>query len=109
VDYAKAKDIKPLDFPYAEAKRIYVDAVKGTSYPGELPMSEAEFRSTLDPVAIIRNRASVGGPQPAEMDRMLGSARQKLAQQGEWVKEKRARIASSLARLDADFDKLVAR
>jgi argininosuccinate lyase len=108
VDFAKAKDIKPLDFPYTEAKRIYAGAVKGTSYAGELPMSESEFRSTLDPVAIIKNRASVGGPQPAEMDRMLKSARQKLAQQGEWVKEKRARISSSLARLDSDFERLLA-
>ena len=58
VDFAKAKDIKPLAFPYAEAKRIYADAVKGTSYSSDLPMSEAEFRSTLDPVAIVRNRVS---------------------------------------------------
>lgn len=108
VDFAKAKDIKPLDFPYAEARRIYTDSVKGTSYPGDLPMSEVEFRATLDPIAIIRNRASVGGPQPAEMERMLKAAKQRLAQQGEWVREKRARIASSLARLDGDFEKLVA-
>lgn len=108
VDYAKAKDIKPLAFPYAQARRIYADAVKGSSYPAELPMNEAEFRSTLDPVAIVRNRASAGGPQPAEMARMLNASRQRLAQQGEWIKDRRARIASSLARLDSDFDKLVA-
>jgi argininosuccinate lyase len=108
VDYAKAHDIKPLDFPYAEAKRIYAGAVKGTSYAGELPMTEAEFRSLLDPIAIVRNRATVGGPQPAEMERMLKASRQRIAQQGEWVKEKRGRIASSLARLDADFEKVLA-
>ena len=108
VDYAKAKDIKPLDFPYAEARRIYAASVKGLNVPAELPMSEAEFRSTLDPVAIIRNRASVGGPQPAEMERMLKAARQTLAQHGEWVAARRSRIAASLARLDADFDKLAA-
>jgi len=106
VDYAKQKDIKPLDFPYAQARRIYADAVKGLELPGELPMSEAEFRSTLDPVAIVRNRASVGGPQPVEMARMLKAASERLAQQGEWVKARRARIASSLARLDSDFDRL---
>ena len=108
VDDAKAKDIKPLDFPYAEARRIYAASVKGLNVPAELPMSEAEFRSTLDPVAIIRNRASVGGPQPAEMERMLKAARQTLAQHGEWVAARRSRIAASLARLDADFDKLAA-
>jgi len=107
VDFAKAKDIKPLDFPYAEAKRIYADAVRGSNYPGELPMSEAEFRSTLDPIAIIKNRASVGGPQPPEMERMLKASKLKLAQQGDWIRDKRARITSSLAKLDSDFDKLM--
>ena len=106
VDYAKTKDIKPLDFPYAEARRIYTEAVKGSAYAAELPMSEAEFRQTLDPVAIVRNRATVGGPQPAEMARMLKAAKQRLAEQGEWVKVRRGRIESALGRLDADFAKL---
>jgi len=108
VDYAKAKDIKPLDFPYAEARRIYAEAVKGQNVPPELPMSEAEFRSTLDPVAIVRHRATAGGPQPAEMERMLRAARQSLAQQAEWIAARRARIASSLGRLDRDFERLMA-
>jgi len=108
VDFAKANNIKPLDFPYAEAKRIYAGAVKDSGHAGELPMGEAEFRSTLDPVAIVRHRATVGGPQPAEMERMLKASRQALAQQDQWIREKRARIASSLARLDGDFDKLLA-
>jgi argininosuccinate lyase len=107
VDYAKAKDLKPLDFPYAEARRIYTAMVRGSEYAGELPMSEAEFRATLDPVAIIKNRASAGGPQPAEMARMLKGANQQLAQQGEWIKEKRSRIAGALARLNTDFGRVL--
>ncbi len=71
VTLARAKNIKPLDFPYAEARRIYHEAVQGSKYPQELPMNEAEFRATLDPVAIIQHRATAGGPQPAEMTRML--------------------------------------
>ncbi len=106
VDYAKAKDIKPLDFPYAEARRIYAEAVHGSEYPAQLPMDEAEFRATLDPVAIVRNRATAGGPQPAEMARMLASARARLEQQAAWIGAQRARIDGSLARLDRDFEKL---
>ena len=106
VDYAKAKDIKPLDFPYAQARRIYAEAVKGSTYPSELPMNEAEFRSTLDPVAIIRNRASQGGPQPAEMERMLKAAQDRLTQQAEWIEARRSRISASLSRLDADFARI---
>jgi argininosuccinate lyase len=106
VDYAKAKDIKPLAFPYAEARRIYAESVKGSDFAPGLPMSEAEFRATLDPVAIIKNRQTAGGPQPAEMERMLKEATQRLAQQDAWIKARRTQIASSLARLDADFEKL---
>jgi len=106
VDYAKAKDIKPLAFPYAEAQRIYAESVKGSDFAPVLPMSEAEFRATLDPVAIVKNRATAGGPQPAEMERMLKEATQRVAQQEAWIKGRRTQIASSLARLDADFEKL---
>jgi argininosuccinate lyase len=107
VDYAKLNAIKPTDFPYAQAQAIYRKAAAEMQLsPAELPMSEAEFRTTLDPVAIVKNRATSGGPQPAEMERMLREARQRLDQQDGWVKEKRARIADALARLDADFTAL---
>lgn len=108
VEYARQKDIKPLDFPYADAKRIYADVVKGSKYPQELPMSEAEFRSSLDPVAIVRNRATSGGPQPAEMERMLKEAHERLSAQADWIKEHRAHIDDALGRLDKDFAQLVA-
>jgi argininosuccinate lyase len=69
-------------------------------------MSEAEFRATLDPVAIIRNRATAGGPQPAEMVRMLAAARQNLAEQEGWIRARREGIDGALASLDADFARL---
>jgi argininosuccinate lyase len=106
LDFAKQKDIKPLDFPYSEAKRIYAEMVKGSEYAGELPMVEAEFKSTLDPVAINKNRASVGGPQPVEMACMLKLANQSLAVEGDWIKAKRSKISASLAKLDTDSGKI---
>ena len=107
VSFAKDNNIKPLDFPYAEAQRIYKEAVKDYNQAGKLPMSEQEFRSTLNPVAIVNNRATVGGPQPAELDRMLKIANQKLVEQNSWIEEKHVKINASLAKLDADFDKLL--
>ena len=106
VDFAKENNIKPLDFPYAQAQRIYRDAVKDQG-GAELPMSEQEFRTTLDPVAIINHRASSGGPQPAEMERMLNSAQGTITDQGNWINERRARIDAALARLDGDFEQLL--
>ncbi|AMH43018.1 MULTISPECIES: argininosuccinate lyase [Burkholderiaceae] len=106
VEYARQKDIKPLDFPYADAQRIYTQTVAGTPYAGDLPMSEAEFRSTLNPVAIVNNRATTGGPQPVEMARMLKEANARVAYEDTWIKDNRAHISSSLARLDTDFSKV---
>ena len=80
--------------------------MKGSQYTQVLPMSEAEFRATLDPVAIVKNRATAGGPQPAEMERMLKESGERVARQDAWIKARRAQISSSLARLDADFEKL---
>lgn len=106
VDYAKAHNLRPSDFPYVQARRIYKEATRDYA-TGELPMSEKEFRAALDPVAIVSHRATAGGPQPAEMARMRTEAQQRLARQDTWIKEKRNRIDASLARLDRDFDKLL--
>ncbi|CAM3584787.1 argininosuccinate lyase [Bordetella sputigena] len=108
VEYARQNNIKPLDFKYADAQRIYAEVVKGSKYPQELPMTEAEFRASLDPVAIVKSRATSGGPQPAEMERMLKEARAKLSAQADWIKQRRAHIDDALGRLDKDFNQLVA-
>jgi argininosuccinate lyase len=108
VDYAKLKDIKPLDFPYAEAKRIYKEAVK--DYPQaapELPMSEAEFKATLNPVSLVQSRKTVGGPQASEMTRMLAIAKRSINEQSQWISAKSAFIQNGLSQLDRDFAKLM--
>ncbi|MEO7743270.1 MAG: lyase family protein [Usitatibacter sp.] len=107
VDYAKANNIRPLDFPYKEAQRIYREAIKGQGGQAELPMSEAEFRATLNPVDIVRNRATVGGPQPAEMKRLLALSTRNIAEQGQWIRSSRGAIDKALANLDSDFAKLL--
>ncbi len=108
VDFAKSKNIKPLDFPYAEARRIYKDAVK--DYPGvaaELPMTEAEFKETLNPVAIVQNRKTAGGPQFAEVSRMVTVAKQQIKTQSQWIQTKKNAIDSALKQLDSDFSALI--
>jgi len=109
VSYARENGVKPLDFPYDEAQRIYTEVVtaEDPEQPHDLPMSEAEFRAALDPKAIVKNRATRGGPQPAEMKRMLAEARTRLEQQDDWIASKRERIDTSLDTLDSDFEQLL--
>ena len=75
--------------------RLTRDALRGYQY--QVP---------LDPAAIVRNRVTAGGPQPAEMARMLGAGTQGLAQQAEWIAGRRARIDAALAKLEGDFERL---
>ncbi|MEZ5705351.1 MAG: hypothetical protein R3E56_08585 [Burkholderiaceae bacterium] len=49
----------------------------------------------------------VGGPQPAEMARMIKASQQALAQQAEWIKARRTTINAALSQLDSDFEKLM--
>ena len=107
VTYARAEGIGPLEFPYEKAREIYAETVKDTDFPQELPLSEAEFRAALDPVAIVRGRATSGGPQPAEMKRMLDEATARLDRQESWVADRRAHIDAALGKLDADFQSLL--
>lgn len=110
VGHARAHDIRPSDFPYPEAQRIYAETLRDMGLaPAPLPMPEAAFRATLDPVAIIRNRATAGGPQPAEMARMLAAARARLDVDAAWDAAQRQRIDGALAALDRDFAALLPR
>ncbi|MEI4488750.1 lyase family protein [Frigidibacter sp. MR17.14] len=111
VTVARQTGVGPLDFPYDEVRRIYAETVAatetGVAVPAEFPLTEAEFRAVLDPAAIVRNRATAGGPQPAEMDRMLASARERLTENRDWIAARRAHVEDSLARLDTDFSALL--
>lgn len=106
VTHARQNGMGPLDFPYAEAQRIYADAVAGTDAPADLPLTQEQFRQALDPAAIVAARATSGGPQPQEMTRMIGTARARLDDHAGWIAARRGHVDAALDRLDADFDGL---
>ena len=56
---------------------------------------------------MVKTRLGIGGPQPAEVGRMLGEAKQTLAGDKTWMKETRGRLASSDERLDKAFNRLL--
>lgn len=104
VDYAKAHNLRPSNFPYAGAQRIFRQTLEEMQVSGgDLQISEAQFRATLDPAAIVRHRATAGGPQPAEMQRMLARTDRDLDADGEWIVTHRQRIDRSLTSLNNEF------
>ncbi|KAK1478901.1 argininosuccinate lyase [Colletotrichum cuscutae] len=110
VRYAKAEDLSPSNFPYAEASRIFKETLKHTGLEeGSYQfLSEAEFQEALDPAGIIKHRATSGGPQPKEMERMIGNSKQTLQKLESWIIERQSHIVSSLQELDGAFQELLA-
>ena len=51
-------------------------------------MSEEEFREALNPVSIVHNRKTLGGPQPAELERMLKEETAENHLNEQWVADK---------------------
>lgn len=109
VSYAKANGIKPADFPYSEVKRIYAEVIKKEYPQGNplCPMPESQFKDTLNPVKIIQNRKTTGGPQPAELNKNLASMEKSIQSQLNWAKGNVATISNALQKLDGDFQKIL--
>ncbi|KAF6808012.1 argininosuccinate lyase [Colletotrichum plurivorum] len=109
VRYAKARDLRPSNFPYSEAERIFFETLAHESLgaAGYHFLSEQEFRDALDPAGIIQRRATSGGPQRKEMDRMIGESRARLSELEQWLVQRRSRIDNSLRNLDNAFKVLL--
>ena len=104
VNHAKANRWLPNQFPYAEAVKLYGEALQKYQQPlAKLPLDEAAFKATLSPEMMVRTRVGVGGPQPAEVRRMIGVARDTLAKDRAWLAERNNKLLEAEARLNTAF------
>lgn len=109
VTVARENAWTPLTFPHAEICRIYKEVTAeepAGGIPAEFPLSEAEFREALDPRAIVANRATEGGPQAKELDRLFAEMDATIAADEAWLDAKDAELKQAEARLEADFEAL---
>lgn len=108
VTYARSQQLKPADFPFAKAVELYAEAARKYELKDtKLPLDEAAFRNALSVEHMVRTRTGVGGPQPAEVRRMLAQAKQTLASDQAWLAEQKQKIVRADQRLDAEFRKLL--
>ena len=108
VGYARAHELTPLTFPYAEAARIYSEVVDGhDNVPKIFPLTSEAFSAALNPQSIINNRKTQGGPQPSEMDIMLRSANESLEKSKAWLSSVAALLTAANYKLNADFVELL--
>lgn len=107
VGEARDNGLLPKDFPYTDAQRLYAKAAQKYKWKTErLPLDEAAFRATLSPRTMVETRKGTGGPQPAEVKRMLTEAGQSLDTDQAWMQERRQHLLDADKALDDAFGKL---
>ena len=102
-DFGRQRSLAPPRISYADAARLYREHLGA-----DLPLSEHELAAALDPAQIIATRRGRGGPQHAEVERMLNASRAQLDADSRWLSERRAAIAGAKAELERAFAALAA-
>jgi argininosuccinate lyase len=100
-DFGRQRGLRPPDIAYADAAALYAEHAASS-----LPLSEAAFAAALDPRQILVTRQGRGGPQPREVERMLGAARERIGDHVRWLSDRQATLALASAELDRAFDGL---
>jgi argininosuccinate lyase len=107
VTFARSNGLRPREFPYAKAVEFYADAIaKYKLADAKLPLGETALRKLLSPAEMVKTRLGIGGPQPAEVERMLAGAQATLKADKSWMLGTRQKFKEADARLDAAFAKL---
>ena len=97
--YGRQRGLRPADISHEQAAALYAEVLGGR----QLPLDDTKFRASLDAAAIVANRAGRGGPQPAEVLRMLDEATAANAALGDWADRERRIIDERNAELEAKF------
>ena len=109
VSHARSNGLRPREFPHAKAAELFGQALAAHKLPAAaLPVTEAGFRQLLSTEHMVRTRVGIGGPQPAEVERMLRGAQATLKADKAWMQKTRKSLKDADAKLDQAFGLLLA-
>ena len=103
VNFGRGHHLRAVEIPYAEAQRIYAELATAAKIDSKLPLSEEQFRRSLTAENMVTASKGLGGPQPAEVARMLKQASDRLAADRSWLDTTRAGLTAAAGRLDQAF------
>jgi len=102
-DYGRGLGLKLREIPYSEAVRIYKADTRQ-----DFPLSETEFKETIDAEHMVYGMQGSGGPQIAEVERMLADEHAKVNADLGWLNAGNAHLAAAEISLNKAVAKLAA-
>jgi argininosuccinate lyase len=102
-NYGRSHHLRASQIPFAEAQGIYAEIAAAAKLDTKLPLSEERFRTVLTAENMVTASKGLGGPQPAEVARMLNGARDRLAADRAWLQTIREKLAGASQKLDHAF------
>ena len=107
VTYGRTNKMKPADIPFDVVQQIYTEAVKKFDFERtQFPLTQEQYKKSLTAQNMLDSSKGLGGPQRAEVERMLGVEKNKLAKDEAWLVQQRQKLAAASAKLDQTFYKL---
>jgi len=99
--YGRANGKRPIDLTFEEVAEVY-----RKSAGAEIPLKPQQVRDALSAERFVESRRGIGGPQPAEMERMIEGHRARIANLRAWLDGERARLRAADEAREAAFARL---
>lgn len=107
VTYGRTNKLKPGDISFDVVQQIYAEAVKKFDFERtQFPLTQAQYQTAVTAQNMLSSSKGLGGPQRAEVMRMLGAEQDKLNRDSAWLQQQRQKLAQASQRLDQTFHKL---
>ncbi len=74
----------------------------------DLDLTPEEIMASLDPISSVKGKVTIGGPAPAEVNRPVAEAAERLAAEKARLAERKRRLAEADALLDGMAAQLLA-
>lgn len=104
VTFGRTRGLKPAQIKYADAQRIFTEAAKHFEMANtRLPLDEKRFQLVMTGENMVAASKALGGPQPAEVARMMADQRAAVAADRAWTAQRRKALNDAATARNAAF------